>query len=63
MTKAVRRLTSAAAMALGLAGPFMVPTVAGVATWKIVLGALGAVLFGLGSRRDPAPEPGAREKS
>lgn len=45
------RIVTGLALALGLALPAMVPAIAGIATWKIVLGVLGAVLFAAGSRQ------------
>jgi hypothetical protein len=39
-------------VAVGLAAVGIVPTVAGVSTWKWLLGVLGLLLFVLGERRD-----------
>lgn len=48
-------MVTAVVVAIGLALPFMTPEIAGVATWKIVLGVVGLALFIAGSRRDSAP--------
>jgi len=51
-----RNFTGAIAAALLLAVPFVVPFVAGIATWKIVLGVGGLLLFvtaGMTSRSHP----------
>jgi len=42
------------AFAVGLATFAIVPTIAGVSTWKWVLGVLGVVLFVLAERRGRA---------
>lgn len=47
----VLRLVSAAAVAVSLALPFAVTNIAGVATWKIVLAAMGLALWMAGSRQ------------
>lgn len=49
------RMIAAVAIAIGLALPFMTPEIAGIATWKIVLGIVGLALFVAGSRRDSEP--------
>lgn len=43
-------MMAALAVAIGLALPFAVSTIGGVATWKIVLAAAGGALFVAGSR-------------
>lgn len=48
-------MVTAVVVAIGLALPFMTPEIAGVATWKIVLGVVGLALFIAGSRRDSEP--------
>jgi len=51
-----RNFAGALAVSLLLAVPFIVPFVAGVATWKIVLGVAGLLLFvtaGMTSRPRP----------
>ncbi len=53
MTGQAVRLLGGMALAVGLALPFMMPAIAGIATWKIVLGVLGAALFMAGSRHQP----------
>jgi hypothetical protein len=32
-------------VAILLAAPFVVPSIAGIATWKIIMGAIGLVIF------------------
>jgi hypothetical protein len=39
------RLSGGFAVAVLLAAPFIVPTVAGIATWKIILGGAGLWIF------------------
>ena len=56
MTRQAARLAAGLAVAVGIALPFIVPEMAGVATWKILLGIAGVVLYVAGSRA----EPGAR---
>jgi uncharacterized membrane protein len=48
-------MIAAVVIAIGLALPFTTPEIAGIATWKIVLGIVGLVLFIAGSRKDSAP--------
>jgi hypothetical protein len=40
-----RNFAGAIAVAIGLALPFAVPTIARIDTWKIVLGIAGLILF------------------
>jgi hypothetical protein len=50
---ALRNLVGGLVVAGLLAAPFIVPTIAGVGTWKYLLGALGLWLFvsaGMGRR-------------
>ncbi|MGE3509335.1 MAG: hypothetical protein AB7N65_10675 [Vicinamibacterales bacterium] len=46
------RLLVATLVALGLALPFTTPEIAGIATWKIVLGIFGLFLYTSGGRRN-----------
>jgi hypothetical protein len=46
-----RNLAFGAGVAVGLAAMAVVPTIAGVSTWKWVLGVLGVALFVLAERR------------
>ena len=41
----LRNLLGGLAVALLLSGPFIVPSVAGIATWKIFMGAAGLWIF------------------
>jgi len=50
MTRRFVRLTAAGAIAVGIALPFMVSEIAGIATWKIILALAGLVLFIGGGR-------------
>ena len=52
MTHPAVRLASGLALALGLVLPFVIPTIVGIATWKVVLGIAGAALFIAGSRAE-----------
>ena len=45
------KTTGAVAVALVMAALLAIPEIAGVATWKWVLGAIGLVLFLAGSRK------------
>jgi hypothetical protein len=51
VTTPVRNLASGVGVAVLLAAIGIVPTIAGVSTWKWVLGILGLMLFMLGERR------------
>ena len=62
MTHPAVRLASGLALALGLVLPFVVPTIAGIATWKVVLGVLGAALFIAGSRGSDSSGLEGRER-
>ena len=42
----MRNLVGGFLVAALLAGPFIVPSVAGISTWKYLLGAIGLWLFG-----------------
>jgi len=48
-------MIAAVVIAIGLALPFTTPEIAGIATWKIVLGVVGLALFIAGSRKDSEP--------
>ena len=50
MTTPVRNVALGAGVAVGLATVAIVPTIAGVATWKWVLAVLGLGLFGRARR-------------
>jgi hypothetical protein len=50
VTTPVRNVVLGASVAVGLAAVAIVPTIAGVATWKWVLAVLGLVLFGRARR-------------
>jgi hypothetical protein len=50
----VRNLVFGVGIAMGLATIAIVPTIAGVSTWKWLLGVLGLVLFVRAERRDRA---------
>jgi hypothetical protein len=50
VTTPVRNVVLGASVAVGLASVAIVPTIAGVATWKWVLAVLGLVLFGRARR-------------
>jgi hypothetical protein len=54
VTTPVRNLALGVGVAVGLATVAIVPTIAGVSTWKWVLGVLGIVLFVRAERRDRA---------
>lgn len=54
MNRQTLRMFIAVLMAGGMALPFAVPEIAGVATWKIVLAALGLALFVAGGRIAPS---------
>jgi hypothetical protein len=41
----IRNLAGGLLVAAAIAGPFAVPTVAGISTWKYLLGAIGLWLF------------------
>jgi hypothetical protein len=51
VTTPVRNLVLGGGIAAGLATLAIVPTIAGVDTWKWILGVLGVVLFVLAERR------------
>ena len=55
MTRPIVRVLGGLAGAVGLSLPFMTPSIAGIATWKIVLGCVGAATFMAGSRRERPP--------
>lgn len=42
---ALRNLAGGFALAVLLAAPFIFPTVAGIATWKVILGIAGLWIF------------------
>jgi hypothetical protein len=42
---ALRNLAWGFAVAALLAGPFIVPTIGGIATWKVILGVAGLWIF------------------
>ena len=50
VTTPVRNVVLGAGVAVGLASVAIVPTIAGVATWKWLLAVLGLVLFGRARR-------------
>jgi hypothetical protein len=54
VTTPVRNLLFGVGVAVGLATIAIVPTIAGVSTWKWLLGVMGLVLFVRGERRDRA---------
>jgi len=54
VTNPVRNLVFGVGVAVGLASIVIVPTIAGVSTWKWLLGVLGLVLFVRAERRDSA---------
>jgi hypothetical protein len=54
VTTPVRNVVCGVGVAVVLASVGIVPTVAGVSTWKWLLGVLGLLLFVLGERRDRA---------
>jgi hypothetical protein len=41
----LKNLAGGLAVAVLLAAPFVVPTIAGISTWKYVLGAIGLGIF------------------
>ncbi len=47
----VRNVAGGLAVAVLLAAPFIVPTIAGIATWKYIMGALGLGIFVFGGMR------------
>ncbi|MBM3773222.1 MAG: hypothetical protein FJW27_18430 [Acidimicrobiia bacterium] len=55
MSRQTLRMIAAVVIAIGLALPFTTPEIAGIATWKIVLGVVGLALFIAGSRKDSEP--------
>jgi hypothetical protein len=52
VTTPVRNLVFGVGVAVGLATIVIVPTIAGVSTWKWLLGVLGLVLILRAERRD-----------
>ena len=40
-----RNLLGGLAVAVAISTPFVVPTIAGISTWKYVLGVIGVALF------------------
>jgi hypothetical protein len=47
----IRNVAGGLAVAVILAAPFIVPAIAGIATWKYVMGALGLGIFVFGGMR------------
>ena len=55
----IRHLAGGLVVAMAMAAPFIVPSVGGIDTWKILLGVIGLTLFvraGMAKPRD-RPDP------